>query len=114
MKSETMAKDSMRREALQPFADVDKVIHEPTRLMLMSYLYVVASADFVFLMHETGLTRGNLSSHMSKLETAGYVKVEKAFVDKKPRTLFSLTDEGRAAFRLYREHMKKVLNSLPD
>lgn len=98
----------------QMFADIDKVIHEPTRLMLMSYLYVVASADFLFLMRETGLTRGNLSSHMSKLEEAGYVRVKKEFVDKKPRTLFTFTDEGRAAFRLYRENMKRVLNSLPE
>ena len=109
-----MGKDNAGSQDPQPFADVDKVIHEPTRLMLMSYLYVVASADFVFLMHETGLTRGNLSSHMSKLENAGYVKVEKEFVDKKPRTLFALTDAGRAAFRHYREYMKQALNSLPD
>ncbi|MBZ0292630.1 MAG: transcriptional regulator [Anaerolineae bacterium] len=80
----------------------------------MAYLYVVVSADFLFLMRETGLTRGNLSSHMSKLEKAGYVEVEKEFVDKKPRTLLRLTDEGRAAFRIYRRNMKQALDSLPD
>lgn len=109
-----MDKDKTDRKDLQPIADIDKIIHEPARYMLMSYLYVVASADFVFLMHETGLTRGNLSSHMSKLEKAGYVEVEKAFVDRKPRTLLRLTDEGRAAFRTYRKNMKQVLDSLPD
>ncbi len=109
-----MPEDKARRQDLQAFAEIDKVIHEPTRLMLMAYLSVVVSADFLFLMRETGLTRGNLSSHMSKLEEAGYVKVKKEFVDKKPRTLFYFTDEGRAAFRLYREQMQQVLNSLPD
>lgn len=109
-----MGKDNASNEDRQPFADIDKIIHEPARLMLMSYLYVVVSADFLFLMRETGLTRGNLSSHMSKLEKAGYVEVEKEFVDKKPRTLLRLTDEGRAAFRAYRENMKQVLDGLPD
>lgn len=109
-----MGKGNAGSEDLQPFADIDKVIHEPARFMLMSYLYVVVSADFVFLMHETGLTRGNLSSHMSKLEKAGYVEVEKEFVEKKPRTLLRLTDEGRAAFRVYRKNMKQALDSLPE
>ena len=109
-----MGKDNIDRKDLQPVADIDKVIHEPARFMLMSYLYVVVSADFLFLMRETGLTRGNLSSHMSKLEKAGYIEVEKEFVGKKPRTLLHLTDEGRAAFRVYRENMKQVLDSLPN
>ena len=64
-------------EDLQPIADIDRMIHEPARLMIVAHLYVVENADFLFLMRQTGLTRGNLSSHMSKLEAAGYVAVEK-------------------------------------
>ncbi len=93
--------------------DIDRLIHEPARLSVVLLLYVVESADFTFLMNQTGLTWGNLSSHMSKLEDAGYVAVEKTFVGKKPQTLARLTPEGRAAFEAYREHMAQVLD-LPE
>lgn len=102
------------KEELQPIAEIDRVIHEPARLMILALLYVVESADFLFLMRQTGLTRGNLSSHMSRLEAAGYIEVEKEFVDKKPHTMLRLTDEGRAAFQEYRQSMKQVLDELPD
>jgi len=98
---------------LQPLIGVDRVIHEPARLMILAHLYVVEGGDFVFLMRQTGLTRGNLSSHMSRLEAAGYVTVQKEFVDRIPRTLYRLTDEGRRAFRDYRNSMRKVLEELP-
>jgi len=95
-------------------ADVDRLIHEPARLMLMALLYVVESADFTFLMAQTGLSWGNLSSHMSKLEAAGYIEVEKDFVDRRPRTMLKLTGKGPQAFRDYRQIMKDVLDDLPD
>jgi DNA-binding transcriptional ArsR family regulator len=101
-------------EDLQPIADIDRLIHEPARLMILSLLYVVESGDFTFLMRQTGLTWGNLSSHMSKLEAAGYIEVEKEFVDKKPRTMLRLTDQGRAAFRGYVQSMKQVFDDLTD
>ena len=101
-------------EDLQPIADIDRLIHEPARLMILALLYVVESGDFTFLMRQTGLTWGNLSSHLSKLEAAGYIEVEKEFVDRKPRTMLYLTDKGRAAFREYRQSMKQVLDDLPD
>ena len=97
---------------LQPIADIDRLIHEPARLMILAVLYVVEAADFVFLMHQTGLTRGNLSSHMSKLEEAGYIEVNKEFVQKIPRTLLRLTDAGRSAFQTYRQDMIQVLDGL--
>jgi DNA-binding MarR family transcriptional regulator len=100
--------------SLQPIADIDRVIHEPARFMILALLYVVESGDFTFLMRQTGLTWGNLSSHLSKLEAAGYVEIEKEFVGKKPHTMLHLTDEGRAAFREYRQRMKQVLDDLPD
>jgi len=95
-------------------ADVDRLIHEPARLMLMALLYVVESADFTFLMAQTGLSWGNLSSHMSKLEAAGYIEVEKDFVDRRPRTMLKLTETGREAFKTYRLMIKDVLDDLPD
>lgn len=99
---------------LKQVVDIDRVIHEPARFLIMAYLYVVDSADFLFLMNQTGLTRGNLSSHLSKLEAAGYVEVQKEFVNKMPRTILSLTEAGRTAFNDYRQQMKQVLDDLPE
>lgn len=102
------------KDDLPSLTNIDKIIHEPARLMIMSYLYVVESADFIFLRGQIGLTWGNLSSHISKLEDAGYVAVEKEFVGKKPHTMLSLTDKGRIAFREYRQNIKQVLDKLPE
>ena len=99
---------------LQPIAGIDRLVHEPARLMILTILYVVESADFLYLMHQTGLTRGNLSSHLSKLEAAGYIDVKKEFVDKIPRTLLRLTDNGREAFQAYRQDMIELLEGLAD
>jgi DNA-binding MarR family transcriptional regulator len=101
--------DSGSSEELQQIAGIDRMIHEPARLMIMAYLYVVESADFLFLMRQTGLTPGNLSSHTSKLEAAGYVEIVKEFVDRKPHTMLRLTEAGRDAFQEYRESMMQVL-----
>ena len=109
-----MAKTESKGTPDNALAGIDKLIHEPARLNIMTQLYVVESADALFLVRQTGLTWGNLSSHMSKLEAAGYVAVEKAFVGKKPNTMLSLTDEGRAALREYRESMKRMLESMSD
>ena len=95
-------------------ADIDRLVHEPARLAVMSLLYVVDSADFTFIMNQTDLTWGNLSAHISKLETAGYVEVEKMFVDKIPRTLLRLTKEGREALQSYRKKMRRVFEDLPE
>jgi len=89
--------------------DIDRVIHEPARLLIMAHLNVMDSADFAFLLQQIGLTRGNLSSHLSRLEEAGYVGVEKEFVGKKPHTMLSLTAKGREAFRQYREQLAEAL-----
>ena len=94
---------------LQPIAGIDRLVHEPARLMILTILYVVESADFLFLMRQTDLTRGNLSSHLSKLEAAGYVEITKEFVDKIPRTLLCLTEKGRQALETYRHQMIQVL-----
>ncbi|MEN8114637.1 MAG: transcriptional regulator [Actinomycetota bacterium] len=91
---------------------LDRLIHEPARLRLVTLLYVIDEADFVYLSSQTGLTAGNISSHMTKLEGAGYVEVEKSFVDRKPRTVYHLTDEGRRAVEQYRDTIDKMLSGL--
>ena len=93
--------------------DVDRLIHEPSRLIIMAQLYVVQSADFTFLLHQTEMTAGNLSSHLSKLEDAGYVEVTKEFIERKPHTALALTKRGRNAFKEYRKKMKQVFSDLP-
>ena len=109
-----MAENKHTTGGENPVAAIDRLIHEPARFNIMAHLYVVESADFLFLMRQTGLTKGNLSSHMSKLEAAGYIEVEKEFVNKKPHTMLNLSDEGRKAFQKYRESMKRVLDDLPE
>ena len=99
---------------LKPTTHLDRLIHEPGRLMIMAYLYVVEKADFVFLMRQTGMTQGNLSSHLSKLEAAGYVEIEKSFKGKRPLTMLRLTGAGRTGLREYRESMSRVLDGIPD
>jgi DNA-binding MarR family transcriptional regulator len=99
---------------LHPLAGIDQVIHAPARLMVLTYLYVVESADYLFLQRLTGLTWGNLSTHLTRLEEAGYVAIAKGFRGKKPHTTLSLTDRGRAAFREYKRSMQQVLDDLPD
>ena len=91
---------------------IDKLIHEPARLNIMTHLYVIESADFLFLMRRTGLTFGNLSAHMSKLEDAGYIQVIKEFIGKKPHTMLRITEKGRQAFDEYRTIMKDFFNEI--
>ena len=97
-----------------PLEVIDRMIHEPARLSIMVVLYVVERADFTFLMNQTGLTWGNLSSHITKLEDAGYVNIEKKFIGKKPQTLANLTESGRESFRIYRQQMQSLFDDLPD
>jgi len=95
-------------------SNIDRLIHEPARYTIMAYLYVVESADFIFLLKQIGLTWGNLGAHVGKLEAAGYVEIKKEFLGKKPHTVASLTNQGRLAFETYRKEMKQVLNKLPN
>jgi len=99
-------------EDLQPLVEIEKIIHEPARLMILATLHHVESADFLFVERQTGLTRGNLSSHMSKLEEAGYIEVQKKFVDRIPRTILKITDDGRSALLSYLDHMEQVIRNV--
>jgi DNA-binding MarR family transcriptional regulator len=80
----------------------------------MAQLYVVQSADFTFLLHQTEMTPGNLSAHLSKLEDAGYVEVTKEFLERKPHTALALTKKGREAFKEYRRKVKQFVEKLPE
>jgi DNA-binding MarR family transcriptional regulator len=93
--------------------EINKLIHEPARLQIMTQLYVVDEADYLFLMRQTGLTWGNLSSHISKLEDKGYIEVRKEFLGKKPHTVLKMTAEGRKAFEEYRATINRVFEGLP-
>jgi DNA-binding MarR family transcriptional regulator len=92
--------------ALQELATLDRVIHEPARLMIMTVLYAVSEADFLYLQNECGLTQGNLSSHLARLEEEKYVLLQKTFKGKYPLTLCSLTQKGRKAFEDYARIMR--------
>lgn len=94
--------------------DVDRLIHEPGRLMIMAQLYVVQSADFLFLQRQIQMTPGNLSAHLRKLEDAGYVEVTKEFIERKPHTALALTKKGRDAFKQYRRNIKQIADKLPE
>lgn len=89
--------------------EIDRIVHEPARYQILSILYVLESADFQFIITHTGLTKGNLSSHMSKLEEVGYIRIVKDFVGRKPHTMMSITKKGAATFDNYRKTMKRIL-----
>lgn len=99
---------------LRELANVDRIIHEPARLLIVAMLSSVESADFTYLLRETGLTRGNLSAHLSRLEEAGYLQIDKSFRGKVPLTTCSLTEAGHKAFRTYRRRIKRAVNGIPD
>jgi len=88
--------------------EVDRVIHEPARLVILAVLHNVDSADFLYLMRELNLTRGNLSSHLAKLEQADYIRIEKTYREKTPLTICHITDTGRRAFEAYRSQLDRL------
>lgn len=94
---------------LLDIADLNRIIHEPGRLMIVAVLSGVKECDFLFLAHETGMTNGNLSSHLTRLEESRYVEIEKTYRGKVPRTLVRLTRHGRLAFETYRKTIKGAL-----
>ncbi len=94
---------------LRSLADVDRLIHEPSRTVILAILAAVESADFLYLQRETGLTKGNLSVHLSRLEEAGYISIEKTYRGKIPLTLCRMTDKGRQAFKNYRQQLRQFV-----
>jgi DNA-binding MarR family transcriptional regulator len=97
---------------LRSIAEVDRLLHEPARLMIVTLLSAVAEADFLYLHSETGLTKGNLSAHLARLEQAGYIEVRKSFRGKIPQTLLRLTPAGQAAFEGYRRQLQGIVQRI--
>jgi DNA-binding transcriptional ArsR family regulator len=93
-------------DQLQAISGLDRVIHEPGRLMITALLAAVKECDFLYLLHETEMNKGNLSSHLARLEEARYIEIEKTYRGKVPLTLLRLTKAGRAAFDDYRKRLK--------
>jgi len=89
--------------------EVDRLIHEPSRSVILAILAATKSADFLYLQRETGLTKGNLTIHISKLEKAGFIGIEKTYRGKVPLTLCKITNKGRKAFEIYRKQLKQFI-----
>jgi len=96
-------------EQVRAISELDRVIHEPGRLMIVALLWAVKECDFLYLVTATEMNKGNLSSHLARLEEAGYVGVEKTYRGKVPMTVLRLTPAGRAAFDKYRKALKAAL-----
>jgi len=94
-------------ESFEELARLDKIIHEPARLALVSALSTCDGADFTYLQHVTDLSKGNLSAHLSTLEEAGIVAIHKGFVGRRPKTWVSLTAVGRALVEEYWQKMER-------
>ena len=98
----------MNATPFEQLANLDRRVHDPARLSILTALSACERADFLFLQRITGLTKGNLSSHLSKLEEAGLVETEKRFVNKKTQTLVRLTIEGRGTIESYWKEMEAL------
>lgn len=103
----------MSDNGFKDLSSLDRLIHEPARLAIMTILYAVKEADFVYLQRECGFTQGNLSSHLSKLDEAGYLTISKSFRGKYPLTICCLTKKGREAFEIYSVKIRFVINPAP-
>lgn len=90
---------------------LDPVVHAPNRLAILSILVTVKSATFMYLRESTGMKDGNLSTHLAKLEDAGYISIKKSFVGKKPQTSCAITKQGRTAFNDYLDQMQRIVNA---
>lgn len=102
----------MSGNGVKDLSSLDRTIHEPARLMIMTILFALGEADFVYLQRECGLTQGNLSSHLSKLEQAAYLTITKTFKSKYPLTICRLTRKGREAFETYSTMLRYVTNGV--
>lgn len=97
------------KDKLRAISELDRVIHEPGRMMIVALLAAVEECDFLYLQRETELNKGNLSSHLARLEESGYVAIKKTYLGKVPQTLLRLTGRGRSAFEEYRRQLNAAL-----
>ena len=101
-------------DEIRAIANIDRLVHEPARLAIMAVLSACESADFTYLLNVTGLNKGNLSSHLSKLEQGGYIAIAKSFKGKYPNTTCSLTVVGKRAFNNYRKQYLALAKHLEE
>ena len=94
-------------DPIPPLLSLDRVVHEPARLAILTALFAADSVEFLFLQKVTTLSKGNLSSHTQKLEAAGYVKTKKTFRGRMPVTSFHITEKGRTALETYQKQMQR-------
>ncbi len=97
-----------------PFLQVDRLLHEPARLLILSILAGAEAVEFRFVEQFSGLSKGNLSSHMSKLEAAGLIEISKAFRGKHPVTTLRMTPQGRQSLSAYRAQLETLVSSIPQ
>ena len=90
------------------FPEIDRLVHEPARLAILTVLSSCRTADFLFLQNATGLSKGNLSVQLSKLEEAGLIRIRKEIVDKKTRTTASLSVRGEREIATYWTTMDRL------
>jgi DNA-binding MarR family transcriptional regulator len=109
-----LVQNELPPECLVAITEFDRLVHQPSRLSILALLSLVERAGFLHIIRQTGLTRGNLSSHVHKLESSGYVEVKKEFVGRTPRTFLRLTPQGREAFEASRQQMRQKLERLPE
>ena len=98
----------MSTPPFEELSNLDRLVHEPARLSILTALASCEAADFLFLQSLTGLTKGNLNVHLSKLEQAGLVSIEKTFRGKVPRTSVRLTDAGRSSIDRYWDRLRQL------
>lgn len=101
------------RAALDGVLSLDRLVHEPARLAILTVLNQAEFAEFGFLEMACRLSKGNLSSHLSKLEAGGLVSIEKRFEGKRPQTRAAITAQGRAALATYRDQLKALIHEVP-
>ena len=94
---------------LQSILDLDRMVHEPARLAILTVLASAEEVAFLFLQRVTGLSKGNLSSHTQKLEAAGYVETVKVFQGRIPVTSFRMTKDGQVALHAYHKQLRAML-----
>ncbi len=107
-----MSEPETNDDVSSPIMEIDRLIHEPARFSIMANLYVVEEADFLFLSRRIGLTKGNLSAHMRKLEEGCYIEVRKGFMGRRPHTVLAITEKGKEAFKKYISELKNALQGL--
>jgi DNA-binding MarR family transcriptional regulator len=96
----------------QEISNLDRIVHSPTRLKILLVLMSVEEADFTFISRAADLTRGNLSANLQKLEERGYIRIEKKFIERVPKTIASITDNGKKALEEYSKVLGPILDEL--